>query len=292
MPQPRMPRRSIFRAAAALGAGAAASAIATPAWANVGRPRPALVDRATPQSVRPLVGGTAQALVFSDEFTGTSLNTAKWNAVEQHRASGNHGVDYWYKSANVRLTNGALALDISQLGTDSYGGSRVDSQGKYDLTFGTIEFSVHVPPTIGHLAAAWLQASNGLTPGGAVDGTARDGAEIDVTETFSTGDQFGVTIHWDGYGADHQSSNTVANAPGLHNGAWYHTFTLNWSSTRMTVSYDGTVVRTITDPKLISQVGEFPIVSNEIIGYAQGDIHNAPLDWHSTMYVDYIRVWQ
>jgi hypothetical protein len=60
----------------------------------------------------------------------------------------------------------------------------------------------------------------------------------------------------------------------------------------MTVSYDGTVVRTITDPKLISQVREFPIVSNEIIGYAQGDIHDAPLDWHSTMYVDYIRVWQ
>jgi hypothetical protein len=60
----------------------------------------------------------------------------------------------------------------------------------------------------------------------------------------------------------------------------------------MIFSYDGSVVRTITDPKLISQVREFPIASNEIIAYAQSDIRNAPRDWTSTVFVDYIRVWQ
>lgn len=281
-----MQRRRFFSTAAAV---AAAPLIAKSAAA---KPRPATVDAATPLQARPRIGGERQSLVFSDEFTGTTLDTSKWNAVEQDRGTGNSGVAYWYKANNVRLTNGALALDISQLGTDAYGGSRVDSQGKFDFTFGTIEFGIHVPPTIGHLAAAWLQAADGLTPGGVVDGTARDGAEIDIAETFSTQDEYGVTIHWDGYGADHQSSNTVASAPGLHGGSWYHTFTLTWTSTQQTFSYDGTVVRTITDPDLISQVPEFPIVSNEIIPYAQGDIHEAPLDSTSTMYVDYIRVWQ
>lgn len=272
-----------------LSAVAVAPLIARPAS---GSPRrPALVDPATPVSARPRVGGAAQTLIFSDEFHGTTLDVSKWNAVEQDRGTGNSGVAYWYKATNVRLTNGALALGISRLGTDAYGGSRVDSQGKFDFTFGTIEYAIHVPPTIGHLVAAWLQATNGLTPGGVVDGTARDGAEIDIVETFSTQNEFGVTIHWDGYGEDHQSSNTVASAPGLHDGAWYHTFTLNWTPSQLTVSYDGTVVRTITDPNLISQVQEFPIVSNEIIAYAQGDIHDAPLDWTSTMYVDYVRVW-
>ncbi|MET7542259.1 hypothetical protein [Streptomyces sp. NPDC005507] len=58
------------------------------------------------------------------------------------------------------------------------------------------------------------------------------------------------------------------------------------------MTYDGTVVRTITDPNLISQVREFPIVSHEVIPYAQGNVADAPLDYTSTMYVDYIRVWQ
>ena len=131
-----------------------------------------------------------------------------------------------------------------------------------------------------------------MTPGGVVDGTARDGAEIDIMETFSTSSQYGVTVHWDGYGADHQQSSTNVSAPGLHDTTWYHTVTLNWTSTRMTFRYDGTVVRTITDPNLISQVREFPIASHEVIPYAQGNIADAPLDYTSTMYVDYIRVWQ
>lgn len=286
LPEARTPRRSFL-----LGAGAlATAAVVAGAPAAQASPQSTLVDPDTPRNARPNVGGGGQQLILSDEFNGTNLDTSKWNAVEQHRSPGNNGVDYWYKADNVSVSDGALGLAISRLGTDSYGGARVDTQGKFNFTFGTIEYRMYVPPTIGHLAAAWLQATNGLTPGGAVDGTARDGAEIDIAETFSTTDQYGVTVHWDGYGADHQQSNTVVEAPRLHRSHW-HTFTLNWSPTQMTFGYDGTVVRTITDPDLISQVDEFAIVSNEVIPYAQGDIHNAPLDASSTVLVDYIRIW-
>jgi beta-glucanase (GH16 family) len=288
-----MSRRTLLRAAGAVGVGAAVSATSTGrASAATGR-TPCLVDPATPRRVRPRSGVRPHStLVFSDEFTGTAVDTGKWNILDVDRGTQSNGIDYWYKASNVRVTNGALAIDISNLGPSSYGGGRIDTQGKFGLTFGTIEYSIHIPPTQGHLAAAWLQAVNGLTPGGVVDGTARDGAEIDILESFSASDQYGVTIHWDGYGADHQSSNVVATAPGLHDGTWYHTFTTSWTSTQLTFSYDGTVVRTITDPKLISQVSEFAIASHEIIPYAQGNIADAPLDFTSTMYVDYVRIWQ
>jgi beta-glucanase (GH16 family) len=138
------------------------------------------------------------------------LDTSKWTAREQDRGIGNSGVRWGYKASNVRLNNGAVALDISRPADNTYGGARIDSQGRFDFTHGTIEYRMHVPPTIGHLGAAWLQASGGLTPGATVDGTARDGAEIDILESFSTGNQYGLTIHGDGYGDDHQSSNTTS----------------------------------------------------------------------------------
>ncbi|MFF1357845.1 hypothetical protein [Streptomyces sp. NPDC058297] len=53
------------------------------------------------------------------------------------------------------------------------------------------------------------------------------------------------------------------------------------------------MVRTETDPKLISQVMEFPILSHEVLdNWADGSIHDETYEWTSNMYVDYIRIWQ
>ncbi|MCQ4210169.1 glycoside hydrolase family 16 protein [Streptomyces longispororuber] len=286
-------------ALALLAAGALLAALPAQAAEPGTAATSSLVDPATPADAQPLSTGTApaaaaQTLVFSDEFDGTTVSTARWTARDQER-SGAAGTDrWWYKPANVRTDgNGALAIDVKQLAEGQYSGGRIDSQGKFDYTYGTIEARVHTPAlTNGHLAAVWLQADAGLTPGGAVDGTARDGAEMDITETNYQADKYSVTLHYDGYGADHKSSGTVADAPGLHS-TWYHTFGLSWTPTQLQFLYDGTVVRTVTDPQLISQVKEFPILSHEVLdNWADGSVHDETFDWHSTMYVDYVRVWQ
>jgi len=291
MTTPSLSRRSLLLAGASAAVLAAGAGTATADPRHHHGPAP-LIDRRTPRHVRPRTRTAHSSLVFSDEFTGSSLDSARWNAVDQHRSPGNNGVDYWYKSDNVSVGGDRLDLGISQLGADAYGGSRIDSQSKFSFTFGTIEVRALVPPTVGHLGAIWLQAVNGLTPGGAVDGTARDGAEVDIIESFSPADEYGITIHWDGYGADHQQSNEVVNAPGLHQKNRFHVYTTEWTSTRLDFFYDGTLVRSITDPDLISQVPEFPILSNEVIGYAKGDIHDATFGPESSMYVDYVRIWQ
>ncbi|MEV5979483.1 glycoside hydrolase family 16 protein [Streptomyces sp. NPDC052114] len=297
-PRRRTTARSHRRAAVGLLLCACALAAAVPAGAAEDTSAASLVDPATPRGVRPQGADTravgTQALVFSDEFDGATVSTARWTARDQERSGAAPGDRWWYKPADVRTDGkGALAIDVRELAPGQFSGGRIDSQGKFTYTHGTLEARVHTPArTNGHLAAVWLQADAGLTPGGTVDGTARDGAEIDVTETNFQADKYSATLHWDGYGADHRSSSTVADAPGLH-GTWYHTFGLTWTPTRMQFLYDGTVVRTVTDPELISQVKEFPILSHEVLdNWADGSVHDEVFDWNSTMYVDYIRVWQ
>ncbi|MFF7573971.1 family 16 glycosylhydrolase [Streptomyces sp. NPDC008061] len=260
-------------------------------------PAASMVDPDTPAGVQPLASGgsrAAQTLVFSDEFNGSTVDSSKWTARDQEREGAAPGDTWWYKPSNVRTdNNGALALEVASMGPNTFSGARIDTQGKFKYTHGTLEASVHTPyVTNGHLAAVWLQADGGHTPGGVVDGTARDGSEMDIVETAYQADKYPTAIHWDGYGADHQSIGATHNAPGLHS-VWYHTFGLNWTPTKLEFTYDGTVVRTVTDPKLISQVMEFPILSHEVLdNWADGSIHNETYEWTSNMYVDYIRIWQ
>lgn len=254
------------------------------------------VDPLTPLNAQP--AGYSEAgfkskpkLVFSDEFSSFELDTAKWTARDQYRGKGNSGVEWWYKPENVRkaVGNDALAIDVSKIGENTYAGGRIDSQSKFDFTFGAFECRMHIPVPNGHLAAAWLQSAVGLPEEDNV--TARTGAEIDVIESNSIGDEYAITLHWGGYGKYHKQSSLSVKSPRLHS-TWYHTFGVLWNREKLVFTYDGKIVRTITDPDLISQVREFPILSNEIITFAQGDIRKAPLDASSTVYIDYVRIWE
>ncbi|WP_328907891.1 glycoside hydrolase family 16 protein [Streptomyces sp. NBC_00234] len=251
----------------------------------------AAVDTATPDSAQP-TAGPAGTLVFSDEFTGSALDTTKWKVRDQERTETGRtdGIRWWYKPANVRVipdNGGNLAIDLSNPATNQYAGGRVDTDGVFDYTHGTLEARIHVPPTEGHLGAVWLQTHSW----GSITGSAEDGAEIDLIESAYDDDKYAATIHYDGYGADHQQSAQVVPAAALHS-THYHTIGLNWTVSRMEFTYDGAVVRTVTDPKLISQVKEYPILSHEVLDWAEGDVTTAPMDYRSTMYVDWIRVWQ
>ncbi|WFR73523.1 glycoside hydrolase family 16 protein [Prescottella defluvii] len=248
-----------------------------------------LVDPTTPVDAQPLGGVGHGALVFSDEFNGSVLDPTKWTVRDEERTepSRTDGVRWWYKPSSVRVAESNLAIDIAALGNGVYAGGRIDSHGKFAFTYGTIEFRILFPPTQGHLSAAWLQASGGLADGAR---SAAGGAEIDLIESNFAGDEYTATVHYGGYGAGHIKSAQRVNAPGLH--GHYHTIGLSWSPSVLEFRYDGRPVRTVKDPALISTVAGFPILSQEILQWAQGSITDAPLDRASTMYVDYVRVWQ
>ncbi|MBT2505670.1 glycoside hydrolase family 16 protein [Streptomyces sp. ISL-98] len=121
--------------------------------------------------VTALLGGTAESgpsrtLVFSDEFTGSALDTTKWNVRDQERTESGRtdGIRWWCKPANVHVipeNGGNLAIDLRKLGTDQYAGGRVDTDGIFDFTHGTLEVRVHVPPT----EATWVPSGSRRTAG-------------------------------------------------------------------------------------------------------------------------------
>ncbi|MFF1923547.1 family 16 glycosylhydrolase [Streptomyces sp. NPDC058221] len=248
----------------------------------------ASVDPATPLTAKP-VGTTAQSgkLVFSDEFNGTAVDASKWVKGDGERQA-HSGIRWWYKPENVGVANGSLNLSISKLADNQYAGSSVSSQGLFAYKYGTIEFRMQAPPTEGHLGAVWMMPENGLAEDN--NGSASDGAEYDLAETSNKADTYPNTVHYDGYGTNHKSTSHVVQAPGLHSG--YHTFSLVWTPESLTYLYDGTMVRYLTDTKLISAVRERPVMSNEILQMAEGDIATAPKNSTSDAKFDYVRVWQ
>lgn len=273
--------------------------IAVPSVSNAVLPSDTQQQKASAAQVDPETPGKAQPsgaedpqqkLVFSDEFNGSSLDTSKWTTADQERTA-HSGLRWWYKPENVSVGKGALNLGISKLGENKFAGGHVDSAGKYEYKYGTVEFRMHAPPTQGHLAAAWMMPEGGSGMDDKGNGTGRDGTEMDLVETASNSDTFPVTIHYDGYGADHKSSGDDAQAPNLHKQE-YHTYGLKWAPDSLKFLYDGKVVRTVTDPKLVSQVKEHPIMSSEILSFAEGDVRKAPLDSSSDTRFDYVRVWQ
>ncbi|MGW1732866.1 glycoside hydrolase family 16 protein [Streptomyces sp. AM2-3-1] len=251
------------------------------------------VDPQTPAGVRPNGGSSHATLVFSDEFYGTSLDSSKWSSVDSKRRDGQY-FDSWWKPSNVKanpnpdsVNGGNLWISLSKLSDTEYATGEIEGRGKFEFTYGTVEWRAEMPPNNDLFGALWLMPPGGVN---SVDGTARDGGEYDVIESTSASDSYGNTIHYDGYGTDHQVSSVSVDAPGLHSG--YHTYTVEWRPDRIIYRYDSTIVRDITDPKLISQVPMFPVVSSESAEWAAGSIYDAALDYRSNMYVDYIRVWQ
>ncbi|MCT4351798.1 family 16 glycosylhydrolase [Streptomyces sp. Je 1-79] len=288
-PVPPVPRPRALGAVAG-SAAALALLLSAPAHAD---PRAAGVDPATPAGVRPNGGSSHDTLVFSDEFYGTSLDTAKWSSVDAARRDGQY-FDSWWKPSNVKVNpnpdsvnGGNLWISLSKLGETAYATGEIEGRGKSDFTFGTVEWRAQMPPNHDLFGALWLMPPGGVN---GVDGTARDGGEYDVIESVSASDSYSNTIHYDGYGADHKSSSVSVDAPGLHSGC--HTYSVEWRPDRMIYRYDGTVVRDITDPDLISQAPMFPVISSETAEWAAGSVFDAPLDHRSNMCVDYIRIWQ
>ena len=98
----------------------------------------------------------------------------------------------------------------------TYLAGRFNSKGKFATTYGFLECRMHIVYPEGYQMAFWMMPAQegGTTPGGIKDGTARDGAEIDIIEGNRQSDNYSCGLHWDGYGDAHLS---LWEGRGIHN---------------------------------------------------------------------------
>jgi beta-glucanase (GH16 family) len=250
------------------------------------------------------VGGVAKAsvvsdspsdwnLTFSDDFSGSSLDPAKWaNRLPGPRNDAINTPDA------VSVGDGVFTLTTYTDNGTHYTGM-IGSQGKFEQAYGYFEARLKFHTSPGQWSAFWLTSP---TYDGNVGNPALYGTEIDVVEhrAVNVNDndirrRYVSSVHWDGYGAEHkQTSNTFSNVAGLGNDSW-HTFGLNWSPAGYDFYYDDTLMWTVTDA--VSARTEYMILSSEVreagwAGHIPVDGYGSLATSVTKMQVDYVRVYQ
>ena len=218
-------------------------------------------------------------LVFDDEFTGTTLNTANWSTGwfgdGVTSAPGSNPRECM--SPSEVAVNGELDLTLIKRKSACGGTTQpstsgmVTTNGKFEFTYGAAEAKIWVPgpagtDTIEDWPAWWLNGQVWPTDG-----------ELDVLEGFG------------GACAFYHSQNRPA--PGsCTSGQWtggWHTFAVDWEPGAITWYYDGSEVWNVTNatPGVIVRSSPMYLV----LGLGT---YGGPPPTPVTMRVQYVRVWR
>lgn len=197
------------------------------------------------------VGGGAPGnwvQVWSDEFDGTSLNTANWSYNTTVHVN-NEQQQYTSSSQNVQVSNGTLKLIARYQPTNGYPytSGRIESIGKREFGHSRVEARIKLPVGAGLWPAFWMLGNDINTKGWPSCG------ELDILENVGYGDWTSGALHGPGY-----SGNTPINARFYPNSAVsnWHVYRAEYSSTEIKWYIDDVLLKTVTRGE-VNQYGEY-----------------------------------
>lgn len=251
---------------------------------------------------RPLkADGTAWACTFVDDFTGTSLDRAKWTPQTQF-ASGSPSAHACYADdpSVINVGNGSLNLSVRKVanpvqcsfgeftGPTDYLAGSVMTYHLFSQAYGRFEARIKNTATTakGLHEAFWLWPDDRY-PSNAVWPYA---GEIDISETYSS--YPGLAIPFLHYAADAYGA-----VPGL-NTAWncaaprgeWNTYTLEWTALRLEIKVNGKTCLVNTSGDTAFQK-PYLIALSQMLG-AAGNEYTGGAPLPATMNVDYVKVWK
>jgi len=266
-----------------------------------------LIDAQTPVNTRPflvdnLLPVNSQSpnwdVAFSDEFNDTKIDVTKWSV--ENKIYDRNIIKVTADENQVEEKDGNLNICYRKSPTDPlmYYAGRINSQNKYATTYGYFECRMKIVKPEGYQIAFWMMpAGDGMKSTTPADGTAHNGAEIDIIEACKLSSTYSSGMHYDGYGDDHKGAGGRITATGLHNGE-YHYFGLEWSPAFIKYYYDGKVGNTLTDPKVNVNVDEYILLTGMVwaeTGWVEMDVRdNTLLNSGGTAraYIDHVRVFK
>ena len=233
-------------------------------------------------------------LVWSDEFNGTSLNTADWNYEIGNGNSGwgNNELQYYLKE-NTEVEDGVLTITAKRQSITpyQYTSSRLTTQGKQSFQFGRIDIRAALPKGQGLWPALWMLGDDISTVGWPKCG------EIDIMELVGGSGNKNRTVHgtahWDinGSKADNGGSNSLSS--GDFSQEW-HVFTLVWDENEIKWYRDDIQYHSISTSS--DAMSEFRqklfFIFNVAVGGNWPGSPDASTKFPQRMHVDYIRVFQ
>jgi hypothetical protein len=219
----------------------------------------------------PAPSGDTWAIIFDDEFPGTSLNTSNWTVASGNTWSASGMYSY---ASNIYMQDPGLALEAAS------SSSGVQIQTNYFLSVGDCcEAKIWFPgPPIGtpgqqiYNWPAWWMAGEDWPANG----------EIDIAEGLGDGSSGTLTINY------HDSSGNYNGPNPGPSGNWsnsWHTYGVIRNSTSFTAYYDGVAVYTHATG---DEGGDMAL----LLDISSGEYGGEPLyGTSSQMQVEYVRAW-
>jgi beta-glucanase (GH16 family) len=241
-------------------------------------------------------------LVWSDEFDGTEVDTAKWSfqrgdGTEVYLPSGwGNNESQWYTDQNATVAGGFLTITAREETVEPgfrYTSARLRSRTKGDWTYGRMEMRAKMPLGKGLWPAFWMLPTDRGYGVWAASG------EIDIVEYIGSkpAEIFG-TIHYGGEWPMNVSSSSSYTLPSGTFDEDFHVFAIEWESDEIRWYVDD--VHYGTKTSWYSTGNEFPapfdvdfhLLLNLAVG---GNLPGAPdssTQFPQQYVVDYVRVYQ
>ena len=222
--QARRPIRSApaFGTAPASGAILVRALVCTPAWA---------LACALACAVPTLSATGGWSFSWSDEFAGPAVDAAVWG-FESGYVRNEEAQYYSNRAENSRIEDGKLlirALRDNWSGHEYTSASRT-TRGKKSWKYGRFEIRARIDVRAGSWPAWWWLPNSGGWP---------KGGEIDMMEFYQNKCLFNVM---DGNGKWTAPTRSLASLGGARWAEEYHTWTMEWDSTRIDLSLDGVLI--------------------------------------------------
>ena len=240
-------------------------------------------------------------MTFEDDFDG-ELDRSVWSGHYTYGdASSIRKGSYW--NNNMAYTeDGKLIIPLRYL-PDGMGGTGAgwytagldtdsDAPNGFSQKFGYFECRCILPKGADIWSAFWMFNDSVVN----VDGSGRDGTEVDIFESFSYGDLLSnvvqCNLHWDGYGEAHQTGgHCKAYVIGNNPYEEFNTYGLEWNENEYIFYVNGKEFYR-TDEGGVCQNPLYLILSVEVKGdnavSSERDENAAPAD----LIVDYVRAYQ
>jgi beta-glucanase (GH16 family) len=252
--------------------------------------------------VDPVVDGTPEgyALIWADEFNGSSINFDNWNhelgdgtAYGLPAGWGNNEMQIYTDlddNSGIDKTNdvSALRISASELTAGNYTSAKLTSQSKFSLRFGRVDVKAKMPFGQGIWPAIWMLGDN------ITDITWPGCGEIDIVEILGQNpNQMYSTVHFTNSDNGLESIQGDYTLPSGDFSDDYHVYSLEWTPETIHLLVDGISVNELSvEGDMKEFLRSFYIILNVAVGgYWPGEPDGSTV-FPQQMLVDYVRVYE
>ncbi len=182
----------------------------------------------------------ASRIVWSDNFTGKSLDPYKWNVIND--PSWNKGERELYSYDNVYIGNGDLTIRSDNNNKNLYTSGEVNTFDRFSFQYGTVDIRARLPHGQGIWPAFWLLTANcrmyPSTGSGCTVTPTQGYGEIDIMEMLGQNPHYMyMTNHFGYYPGQNLSHQCTYTGPDYS--ADYHVYSIDWQPHSLTWLIDG-----------------------------------------------------